>query len=149
MFYSGLIWDMIPLFGLDSLRMKGIQITIIIVVKIESKWEQCMWYKIVLCSIFSIKYKELKTVLVPKLIISHSKMMLGFRFAKSNGNQNWWSKGNQKWRWIGPGGVYANPDVPWICPFLAFIGYLFYYSDVLCGDAPLFEGSSQDNWYST
>eukprot|EP00804_Cyclotella_cryptica_P001238 CCRYP_012739-RB/>CCRYP_012739-RB protein AED:0.12 eAED:0.12 QI:0/0.71/0.62/1/0.71/0.62/8/4111/127 len=67
--------------------------------------------------------------------ISFRDDALVFEFAKTKGNQT----GDE----FGPWHVYANPQAPWICPVLAFARYLFCYTDVLRGDAPLFQGSAQ------
>ena len=66
---------------------------------------------------------------------------LVFRFAKSKGHQ----RGEKH---IGPWHVYANPEKPWICPVLAMARYLVCHTDVLIGNAPLFEGSNQYSRYS-
>jgi hypothetical protein len=73
--------------------------------------------------------------------ISFRDDALVFEFAKTKGNQT----GDE----FGPWHVYANPKAPWICPVLAFARYLFCYTDVLRGDAPLFQGSAQYSRYST
>lgn len=73
--------------------------------------------------------------------ISFRDDSLVFEFAKSKGNQT----GDE----FGPWHVYANPNKPEICPVLALARYLFCFPDVLRGDVPLFEGTSQYNRYSS
>ena len=73
--------------------------------------------------------------------ISFNEDALVFAFAKTKGNQT----GDE----FGPWHVYANPEAPWICPVLALARYLFCFPDVLRSDAPLFEGTSQYNRYSS
>ena len=73
--------------------------------------------------------------------ISFDEDALVFAFAKTKGNQT----GDE----FGPWHVYANPETPWICPVLAMARYLFCFPDALRSDAPLFEGTSQYNRYSS
>ncbi|KAL7550473.1 LOW QUALITY PROTEIN: hypothetical protein ACHAWF_014863 [Thalassiosira exigua] len=65
---------------------------------------------------------------------------LVFEFAKS--------KTQQTGDVHGPWHTYANPENPHICLVLALARYLFCYPDVLKGDVPLFEGTSQYQRYS-
>jgi len=66
---------------------------------------------------------------------------LVFEFAKSKSNQ----RGENH---VGPWHVYyANPHQPWCCPVLSLARYLFSYPDVLKGDMPLFDGTSQYTRY--
>ena len=73
--------------------------------------------------------------------ISFDEDALVFAFAKTKGNQT----GDK----FGPWHVYANTKTPWICPVFAMTRYFFYFPDALRSDAPLFEGTSQYNWYSS
>ena len=65
---------------------------------------------------------------------------LVFEFAKSKSHQ----RGEKH---IGPWHVYANPFKPWCCPVLSLARYFFAYPEVLKGDMPLFDGSSQYHRY--
>ena len=59
------------------------------------------------------------------------------------------NKGNQTSDEFGPWHVYANPETLWIYPVLAMARYLSCFPDALRSDAPLFEGTSQYNRYSS
>mmetsp|Transcript_20744 Transcript_20744/g.31523 ORF Transcript_20744/g.31523 Transcript_20744/m.31523 type:complete len:642 (-) Transcript_20744:310-2235(-) len=48
---------------------------------------------------------------------------------------------------LGPWHVYANPDNPHICPFLALARFLFAFPDAFGGSRPLFEGSNSYSRY--
>ena len=65
---------------------------------------------------------------------------LKFEFAKS--------KTEQTGQLHGPWHVYANPKNPHICPVLALARYIFCYPEVLKGDVPLFDGTSQYGRYA-
>ena len=65
---------------------------------------------------------------------------LVFEFAKSKGHQ----KGEDH---VGPWHLFANPTDPYICPVLSLSRYLATNIDVMKGDMPLFEGTSQYDRY--
>ena len=73
--------------------------------------------------------------------ISFREDALVFGFAKTKGNQT----GDE----FGPWHVYANPESPEICPLVAMALYFFCFPEVVRGDAPLFEGTSQYSRYQT
>ena len=66
---------------------------------------------------------------------------LVFHFAKSKGHQD----GEEH---VGPWHVFANPDEPWMCPFLAMARYGLSYHEVLVSHSHLFDGTSQYDRYS-
>jgi len=68
--------------------------------------------------------------------ITFQNNCLVFEFAKSNSHQRGESH-------IAPWHVYANPHMPWCCPVLSLARYLFSFPEVLKGDMPLFDGTSQ------
>ena len=65
---------------------------------------------------------------------------LFFEFAKSKGHQ----KGEDH---VGPCYLFANPTDPYICPVLALSRNLASNKDILKGDMPLFESTSQCDRY--
>ena len=72
--------------------------------------------------------------------ISFCNDCLVFEFAKSKSHQT----GEKH---VGPWHVYANPHKPWCCPVLCLARYIFAYPEVLKGDMPLFDGTSQYQRY--
>ena len=66
---------------------------------------------------------------------------LVFEFAKS--------KGDQDGKFVGPWHCYANPQKPHVCVVLAMAKFCLAYDGVLSKNAPLFEGISQYDRYSS